>query len=295
MPKPNFFIVGAAKCGTTSLYHYLEQHPEIGMASYKEPCYFCYNQLYDDKELYVNLFSHLNKNIEMIGEASTNYLAAPESPILIHKYDKHAKIIIVLRNPVNRAFSLYKWMVRAGYEQASSFEKALKLEEERKKISKYDSRPVKYNYFYYSSGLYYNQVKRYFDLFDKDQILIIDFNDLKQNLDITLNKVFNFLKVRNFKIKNSKIHNKAKFPYSPRLQHFFRNDLYNRICLSKEKKNKMYGNIIVDFLAGLNSNLGKEPKLELITAKMLQDKYKSDLNKLEKIIPFSTSPWQRKY
>lgn len=295
MPKPNFFIVGAAKCGTTSLYHYLEQHPEIGMASYKEPCFFCYNQLYDDEELYLNLFSHLDKKIEMIGEASTNYLAAPESPKLIHNYNKHAKIIIVLRNPVNRAFSLYKWMVRAGFDYAASFEKALKLEDDRKKKSNKNFSPVKYNYFYYSSGLYFNQVKRYYDLFGKDQILVINFEDLKSNLDNTLKEVYSFLQVYNFKIKDTKIYNKAKFPYSPRFQHFVRNDLYNKLTIKKENKNKMYGNLIIDFLSGVNSNLGTEPELKLTTARMLQENYNSDLNKLTNLIPFSTLPWQNKY
>lgn len=145
---PNFFIVGAAKSGTTSLYHYLKQHPEIYMSPVKEPKYFLASinkfphngpgDIEVDKKIirtwdeYLKLFS--NASVEKcIGEASCGYLyycelVAPS----IKRISPEAKIIIVLRNPVERAFSAYCYLFREGRETLS-FEEALKIEEERKK------------------------------------------------------------------------------------------------------------------------------------------------------------------
>lgn len=293
MNKPNFFIVGAAKAGTTSLYHYLEQHPEIGMASYKEPCFFCENQFYISEDDYYKLYSHIPANIEVVGEASTNYLAAPESPKLIKHNIKNSKIIILLRHPVDRAFSLYKWMVRAGFEGSSTFEEALALEEKRKLDERLAKSPVKYNYNYFASGLYYEQILRYFDSFDKENILIINFEDLKANTNHVLKTVFDFLKVSVVTIQDTKIFNKAKYPLSAKAQFFFRNNLYN--IMNPRDKNKMFGNFVVDVLAGINSNLGKEPKLNSSTAKVLQQRFNVDLLKLSKIIDFSIDRWLTKY
>lgn len=295
MPKPNFFIVGAAKCGTTSLYHYLEQHPEIGMASYKEPCYLCHNQMYKTQDKYLSLFDHISSNAKAVGEASVNYISAPESPKLIKEFNPVAKIVIILRNPVDRAFSLYKWMVRGGFENSPTFERSLKLEKQRQKQIFLSKRPIKYNYNYFSSGLYYEQIKRYYDIFDHNKIMIISFDELKSDLSLVLNKIYQFLDVSIISIDNKKIYNKSKYPLSAKAQYFFRNNLYNSLSLSKDKKGKMYGNIFVDILAGINSNLGKEPILSLETAKILQKKYEVDLKNLEKIIPFSTKRWQSKY
>jgi hypothetical protein len=295
MKKPNFFIVGAAKAGTTSLYHYLEQHPEIGMASYKEPCHFCYNQLFKTENDYFQLYTNIASDKKVIGEASTNYLAAAESPELIKKFDAKAKAIVVLRNPVDRAFSLYKWMVRAGFEGDPTFEMALEREPKRQQDSKIEFSPVKYNYSYFGSGLYYEQIKRYQSYFNDKDLLLINFDDLKTNLDDVLKKIYSFLEVNYSKINNPKVHNKAKFPYSPQFQYYLRNELYNALTFSVHKKDHMFGNPVVDFLAGINSNLGKIPMLNKNTAKMLQHKYQDDLLKLSEIIPFSINSWKEKY
>jgi hypothetical protein len=265
------------------------------MASYKEPCFFCDNQFFKLEDEYANLFSHISSKIDVVGEASTNYLAAPESPHRIKSYAEDAKIVIILRHPVERAFSLYKWMVRGGYEWAATFETALDLETSRQNDKKIELSPVKYNYNYFSSGLYYDQVTRYFNEFGKENCFVINFDDLKPNLDTILRQLYKFLGVNYYQISNAKIHNKAKFPLSPKVQYFLRNDLFNVLTIQKRTKNKMFGNPFVDGLAGLNSNLGKEPTLNKSTAGALQEKYEEDLVKLASILPFSIEAWQKKY
>ena len=114
---PNFFIVGAARCGTTSLWEYLRQHPDIYMPpviEQKEPAFFCDLYGVEHWDFYLTLFE-AGRGKKRIGEASTPYLSSPESAGQIHSVLPLAKIIITLRNPVVRAYSLYKWMHANGY------------------------------------------------------------------------------------------------------------------------------------------------------------------------------------
>ena len=116
---PNFFIVGAAKSGTTSLAEYLKQHPEIFMSEFKEPHYFLpegamASNYYGTWDNYMSLFKDV-RNEKAIGEASTGYLYYPESARMIINRIPDAKIIISLRNPVEMAFSLYQHSPPALY------------------------------------------------------------------------------------------------------------------------------------------------------------------------------------
>jgi len=147
---PNFLIVGAPKSGTTSLYYYLKEHPEIYMSKLKEPHFFskeCKNLPFrgpKDESLgstkYMNLtwedYQNLFKGAityKAVGEASADYLYYFKCSIKnIKKYLGNPKIIIILRNPIERAFSAYLHMLRDGREYLS-FREALHMEEERKK------------------------------------------------------------------------------------------------------------------------------------------------------------------
>ena len=175
--SPSIFIVGAAKSGTTSLWAYLKQHPQLASSDrlrHKELGY--YSNLYgiNDKMQYDSMFETDDPGI-MNFEACTSYLTSPESPFLIKESVPDAKIIVVIRNPVDRAFSLYNWMTSYGYEKASSFEKALELEPLRKSSAKFrkSNSQYFYNYLYKDSGLYYIQLKRYIDIFGIDRSYMV--------------------------------------------------------------------------------------------------------------------------
>ena len=122
--KVDFFIVGAPKAGTTSLYHYLNEHPQIEMSSQKEPDYFSDTAIQeqgmyyrknriDTEEKYYSLFNVESKNV-IFGEASVSYLFYKSVAGDIKKYNANAKIIIILRNPIDRAFSHYLMDYRLG-------------------------------------------------------------------------------------------------------------------------------------------------------------------------------------
>ena len=199
---PNLFIVGAARSGTTVLWHYLKSNPQVLMPGdmlFKEPAFFSdlKRSKFKEFEEYMNIFKGFSDNHKWIGEASTAYLTDPVSAERIYSFNSNAKIIILLRNPVSRACSLYNWMVQQGYEYARTFEQALLLEKRRKgkKIPNFFEPEYYYNFMYFSSGLYYNQVERYKEHF-KNNVLIVKFEKFISNIEIEYNKICQFLEIQ---------------------------------------------------------------------------------------------------
>ena len=252
---PNFFIVGAARSGTTSLWNYLKQHPKVFMPEDeldKEPAYFSEKGRNLNYEKYLRLFRGADISHERIGEASTAYLTDPSSAQKIYDFLPNAKIIIMLRNPVDRAYSLYQWMVQEGYEYAESFETSLDLENKRigEKIPNWYEPEYYWNYLYFHSGLFYGQVKRYVELFG-DNVCLIKMEDFKQNFLREYDRVCRFLNLKPNSI-TPKIFNKACPVYSSTIQFILRkisDDLESQnIELRKGNKAGIVARIFLSFM-----------------------------------------------
>src|SRR4051794_27348077 len=130
---PDFFLVGAARSGTTSMWQYLRQHPRLFLPkemAEKEPSYFCPTYGMRNPAQYCALFRDARED-QLVGECSTPYLTSAESAARIHEAVPNARILILLRNPADRAVSLYTWMREHGYETAESLSAALEAEERR--------------------------------------------------------------------------------------------------------------------------------------------------------------------
>jgi len=186
---PNFFIVGAAKAGTTSLYEYLRQVPGIYMSTVKEPNYFShvsvsksdpYRPVIRDKKKYLELFKNVKDEIA-IGEASISYLHDPEAPKLIHEVLPDAKILISLRDPVERFFSWFLMRDRLG-RIPYSFHEIIEI------IHKTGALPTKI-----SIHNYYQPVKRYLETFGENQVKIIIFEEWTKDLQKTILEITKFL------------------------------------------------------------------------------------------------------
>lgn len=197
---PNFFVCGAARSGTTSLWEYLRQHPDIYMpptVEHKEPSYFCDLYGVTDRNFYLSLFANAG-NRKRVGEASGSYLTSPESAGKIRAAIPEARIIISLRNPVERAWSLYKWMHAHGYEKIPDFAQALEAEE---KVRRGNTDFIKnngeyyYNFLYSSSGLYYEQVKRFLDIFGRGRVHVQIFEEFIGSPLEHMRRIFSFLDV----------------------------------------------------------------------------------------------------
>jgi len=253
--RPDFFIVGAARSGTTSLWQYLKQHPKVFMPEdelNKEPAYFSEKGYTLGYKKYLLLFKGADNSHARVGEASTAYLTDPSSAKRIYDFLPNAKIIIMLRNPVDRAYSLYQWMVQEGYEYAESFEKALDLENERigKQIPNWFEPEYYWNYLYFNSGLYYKQVKRYMELFG-DNVCLVKMDDFKKNFTREYCRICRFLNLRPNTI-SPKIYNKSYQVYSSKIQFILRKIAYElearNIEVSSGKRVSIIARIFLSFI-----------------------------------------------
>ncbi|HXC01296.1 MAG TPA: sulfotransferase domain-containing protein [Opitutaceae bacterium] len=182
-PAPNFLIVGAARAGTTSLWHWLRRHPQVFMSRDKEPAYFVQNGFRAmTKDKYLSMFA-AGEGKPCIGEASTGYLPAAESPPWIREVLGPVKIIIILRNPVERAFSMYCFMAMMGLEPIETFEEALDQESRRMASLQFHQNCFMNirDYQYFHVGLYVDQVMRYIKTFGAERVKILLFDDLKKD------------------------------------------------------------------------------------------------------------------
>src|ERR671929_75877 len=133
MTMPNFFIIGAMKSGTTALYYYLEQHPEVYMSPVKEPNFFCSQEQKNGADAVTDIraYERLFRGVlgeTAVGEASHCYLYEPRAAAAIRRCVPEAKLLAILRNPIDRAFSHFLHMVRTGSEPLSDFAQALREE-----------------------------------------------------------------------------------------------------------------------------------------------------------------------
>ena len=206
---PNLFIVGTGRAGTTSLYNYLKQHPEVFMSPIKEPHYFARKDIYEfhdgvdiekiisDFKEYISLFKD-GKGKKIRGEASTTYLYSKTATSEIYELIPDAKIIISLRNPIERALSHFRMNIAGGVIFTRSFCGAI-----RKRS------------LYLWMGLYYEHVKRYLETFSTQNVKIIIYDDLKNDTLSVMKDICRFLKIDEnyvFNIDLSKKYNVSLIP-----------------------------------------------------------------------------------
>jgi hypothetical protein len=179
----NLFIVGAQRSGSTYLYRLLEDHPEVIMSQpiAPEPKFFINPQLYSEgKEYYLNrYFTSIKQAAKYFGEKSTSYLEIPKAGRLIKSFFPQAKILIILRDPVIRAYSNYRFSVCHGLEN-KTFLEALALEQDRAANASFETSVSPYAY--RERGYYVRFIREYLELFNANQICILIFEELVGDL-----------------------------------------------------------------------------------------------------------------
>lgn len=194
MNKPNFFIVGAAKSGTTSLANYLGQHPSVYLSPVKEPFYFVNDYGMKDYNEYLSLFRRAG-DARVIGEASTGYLFDKTSATNISKSLPGSKVLMILRNPSDMAHSLWRHMSARGNENLSFEMSITDSQREFRKGMTFMEACVGWwcNYLYLERGLYCGQVKRYLHAFPRDNVKICIYEKFFEDLETSCREIFGFL------------------------------------------------------------------------------------------------------
>lgn len=214
--KVNFMIAGTQKGGTTALAHFLAKHPEIHVAPVKETHFFDREAYFVNGQPDYNIFHSFfmpADNCKVIGEATPCYMVFPQIGPRLKKYNPELKLIVLLRHPVERAYSHYNMSARMKMEYLP-FYNALRVEDVR-------LRDIKENNIFMGPGTFYSyklrssylsQVKNLLELFPRNQLLFLRSEDLINDHQGTLAKVFDFLEVENdLSIKPGKI-NEGSYP-----------------------------------------------------------------------------------
>ena len=295
MQMPNFLLIGAAKAGTTSLYTYLAQHPQIYMSPDKEPRFFALEgeqpsfggitqqinkSSINTLEAYAQLFEGVTDEVA-IGEASTIYLYSEKAVDRIQHYVPSAKLVAVLRQPADRAFSSYVHLVRDGFETLS-FEAGLAAESQRRAEN---WQPL---WFYQDRGFYYAQLKRYFDRFEPEQIRVYLYDDLLKDSQQICQDLYQFLGADSTFTPNLARTNVSGIPKQRWLQNLFNRDNVLKSAvkplLPKSVRRKISRGV-------QEKNLGQKPVMTADTRRQLTDVYRADILKLQDLIGRDLSGW----
>ena len=218
MKRPNFFIVGAPKCATTAVYSYLDQHPEVFLAP-KEITYFGSDLpkgFYPRPNLteYIAAFSG-SDDYRLVGDVAVMYLASTEAAREIHAFAPAAKIIIMLRQPVEMMYAYYYQQVWNGVEDAPSFRDALDLEEERRRGSQVpEAAEFSLSVCYRYMADFGPQIARFLDHFRRGQVHFFIYEDFRDDPSRELSKLYRFLGIDpGFGVEPKRI-NASKHPRS---------------------------------------------------------------------------------
>jgi len=292
MNKPNFFIIGAPKCGTTSLASWLENHPQVCMGYVKEPNYFntdihTPNRMSEDE--YLKLFNKCDgTKVKCIGEASTRYLYSKVASKNILSFDKNAKLIVMLRNPVDMIYSLHNHLVYLGVEQFEDFGDAWGYKDLREKgwgiidgCSDPDSLA------YGQIGKFGEQLERLFEVVPDSQVLVIIFDDLIAHPENVYNQVTEFLRIEKKLNHDYPVLNKSMAKKLPFISH-----MVNWLGSTKEKWGIKKG---WGVLAKVNQWNRCEKIREDMGKRLHEDiiKYfQSDIAKLEVLLKRDLSHWR---
>lgn len=293
---PNLFLVGSGKCGTTTLYDYLNQHPDVFMCSPKEPAYFCQDIHKESDEFhkkqkffffrsepeYMNLFTPA-KSQKVRGEASTLYFISKVSAKNIHGFNPQAKIVISIRNPVDLLYSIHGEYVLRFRENIQDFYEALAAEKTRRNGENIpEMAPAPSILFYSEYVKYSSHIQRYLDWFDKEQVKVIIYEEFKENNDKVIQDLFKFIHVDpdiNIESKNYRSSRKIKSKLlKSALASPYVSQLPKKII--KGKRYYKWRSSFYKFAAKDEPRPQLQPKF----IKELMEKYKEEVKKTERLL-----------
>jgi hypothetical protein len=302
---PNFLVIGAGKSGTTSVYHALKQHPEIFMSGVKEPNFFAlegekkitgydkddphgfnfYPWAVTNMEDYQALFDEVD-NQKMIGESSTMYQYMPKAPERIKQHIPNAKIIGIFRHPAERLYSRYLHLVRENRPPTENFEDC--FEKGNLWWQKNDL---------IQEGFYYTHMKRYFDLFPREQIKIMFYEDLRSKPTEFMQELFDFLGVDNDFVPDLSV----QYNVSGKIKNKWIDKIIGQQSLLRigiEKVSPKLVNqaresiLLQQIVTGLRKkNLERAPINPTTRTRLIQEIYKDEILQFQQLVNRDLSHW----
>jgi len=310
MKEPNFFVIGAPKCGTTSLATWLTEHPNIYVPPIKEPLYYCNDfqvryrvpHVPRNKREYRQLFWAVKNDHIAVGEASVWYLYSRAAIPNIEQEHPRARYIVMVRNPVDMAYSLHDHFVFWGHERIKEFAKAWRLSPERrdgKKVTRRCQVPPQW-LDYQKVCLLGDQLERLFRLVPRKRVLIIVLDDLKKNPRAEYKRVLDFLGVPDDGRRDFPVLNPAKELKWPMLWRVTRSLERPIQVVSLAVKNALgiprYKNLriltpVFKQIERITTKYRPRPSMPEELRRELIEYFRSDIEKLSELIGRDLSGW----
>jgi hypothetical protein len=302
-PRPNFFIVGAPKCGTTALYDYLKPHPEVFLPNLKEPKFFATDldsggewearYFVREEEDYLSLFAGARSE-KRVGEASAVYLSSEVAAQRIKEFSSAAKIIVMLRNPVEMMHALHNQRVFDGFEDIEDFEEALSAEAERRKGRRLPEKVVNAKALLYREmACYAGQLERFLKAFGAENVHVIIFDDFKSDPAASYAAVLRFLEIDESFRPEFKVSNASKRVRSRLLQRMLQNRplrgrLFGGGLLPAALRQKAIGKF-----RRLNTRFEPRPPMSAELRRSLQREFAAEVEKLSGLLDRDLTYWCR--
>jgi hypothetical protein len=290
-PWPDFFVIGAGKSGTTTLYEVLRQHPQVHVSAEKEPNYFSdakysFRDTAIGKDEYLALYRDAGEHRRR-GDFSTSYFLCPQAPARIREHNKAARFIVILRDPISRAFSDYLMFSRRDKLIHRDFITEVRCELDRLRAGRTEWP------FLVKTGLYYTNIRNFLDHFPKERFLFLTMNDLNRSPRCVYRRVCEFIDIDVLPISEQQLRKKR-----------------NRFAelRSTRLRRLLSGNRVTRLLAqvtpaGLKSVLktvrqrivfreAERPKMPEAAWPLLQSVFEEDLRSLQALIGFDVSQLQ---
>jgi hypothetical protein len=226
--RPNFFIIGAPKSGTTSLWEYLKGHPEVFVSPAKEPGYFAPDDALGasrhalrygrDEDRYLDLFAEAGDE-SRLGEASVGYIYSRQAPQLIRQFAPDARVIAMLRNPVDLIYSLHGQRLSESREDLEDFGQALAAEDDRREGRRVPANATAAGSLYRDRGRFAQLLPAWFETFGRDRVMVIIFEEFVREPASGFRRVLEFLGVDpSYQPPDFAVHNPSHRPRSSLLR-----------------------------------------------------------------------------
>jgi len=300
MPQPNFLIIGAARSGTTALARFLDQHPDVFMCDPKETHFLSFageqvdfqgpgdatminQRAVTDAAAYSQLFSSAQQQ-QAMGEGSVSTLYYHEKSIKnIQQYAPQAKMVVVLRNPVERAYSSFLYMTARGNEPLDSFAASLDAEPERIRNRWH------HIWHYTKMGFYYDQLQAFRQAFGDERMLMILSEDLKKNSQATLAQVFTFLGVdASFQADTQKAINSSGKPKNQLVS-----QIMNRLAKNDFVRAIAHRTMSLEARHALRQANLKRPEMPSDCRERLEALYRDEIDLLESLLKRNLTDWKQ--
>lgn len=298
--KANFFIVGAPKCGTTAMSEYLRTHPQIFMSTPKEPSYFASDlpglRYVDDLAEYERLFSRATADQCIIGEASPSYLFSAVAIENIAAYNPQARLLVMLRNPVEMLPSYHAQLCYSSFEDVTDLERAWDLQEQRRQGRLIPARCREARVLQYAAvASFPQQLERAWRHFPRSQTLVILYDDLVRDLPAVYGQVLDFLGVqddgrREFPVVNRR--KAARLAVLNRLLHT--PPAWARRWMARLSGSPLHDRLVAVYASILRANTrpSESQGLDPAFRRRLVDFYAADIARLEQILGRQLDDWQ---